>query len=244
MKPHFFHIAIVAVVISFVDSVNVHATIITNPGFETFEFVGPAIASTFGDWEGDRSAIVKTENGITPLEGIRMLRFDFTFVNTAGSTSADIHTLIDVSAYSALISSGFAKADATAFFNRVSVDAQTDTRFLIQVRALSGLPSGFPSGQLANGFAEVFTDNLASTWQAATAELLLPSNTSYLAIIVSATEDVFDDVSFPEFDGHYVDNVSLNITAIPEPASIAIWSVIGGIGLIAGWRKHRRKTAA
>ena len=33
-------------------------------------------------------------------------------------------------------------------------------------------------------------------------------------------------------------------SVIPEPASLAIWSVIGGIGLIAGYRKRRRKTAA
>ena len=33
-----------------------------------------------------------------------------------------------------------------------------------------------------------------------------------------------------------------SIANVPEPASLAIWSVIGGIGLIAGWRR-RRKTA-
>jgi hypothetical protein len=34
-----------------------------------------------------------------------------------------------------------------------------------------------------------------------------------------------------------------NITtfALPEPASMAMWSLIGGIGAVAGWRRSRRK---
>jgi len=30
------------------------------------------------------------------------------------------------------------------------------------------------------------------------------------------------------------------IAAVPEPASIAVWSLLGGLGLIVGWRRRRR----
>lgn len=35
----------------------------------------------------------------------------------------------------------------------------------------------------------------------------------------------------------------INANAIPEPTALAIWSVLGGIGLVAGHRRRQRKAA-
>jgi len=34
---------------------------------------------------------------------------------------------------------------------------------------------------------------------------------------------------------------SVEISPVPEPTTMAIWSLIGGIGAVAGWRRSRRK---
>ncbi len=58
------------------------ANLITNPSFETDEetsiFGFPGVPSAFGDWGGDPSDIVGTENGILPYDGNLMLRFYYT----------------------------------------------------------------------------------------------------------------------------------------------------------------------
>ncbi len=43
---------------------------IHNPGFETLETI-EGNSDSFGIWWGDKSEIVGTQNGITPMRGIR-----------------------------------------------------------------------------------------------------------------------------------------------------------------------------
>ena len=67
---------------------------------------------------------------------------------------------------------------------------------------------------------------------------MLPTNADYLAVRVTASENIFNDNSFPEFDGHYADNVSLQVNnAVPGPCSFALLGL--GAGL-AGWMRRRK----
>jgi hypothetical protein len=66
----------------------------------------------------------------------------------------------------------------------------------------------------------MFTDSDTSTWEMAATQLLIPTNTDFLAIQVLAIEDVYNDTFGTEFDGHYCDMVTLKI--VPEPATLGL----------------------
>ncbi|MCA9286236.1 MAG: hypothetical protein KDA22_13510, partial [Phycisphaerales bacterium] len=98
-------------------------------GFETCAFV-PGFASTFGIWGTDVMEITGAQQGITPLEGDKMLHFQCTFIQppcNTGGTGSDTQQLVDLGPFAELVASGSAVAVATASFNRVAGDAQTDT---------------------------------------------------------------------------------------------------------------------
>ena len=74
--------------------------------------------------------------------------------------------------------------------------------------------------------AGVDTDGDPSTWEIASASLLLPIGTDSLAVRLTTSENVFNDGSYPEFDGHYADVVSAEMVIIPEPATLLL--LLGG----------------
>jgi hypothetical protein len=224
------------------------ANMVTNPSFETpeptFIFGFPGVPSTFGDWGGDLSEIVTAESGVSPFDGDHMLRFDATG-NSADPllTAAQIYQTIDVSGYSAEIAQGIAQADVSAFFNRVTGDAQTDTSFAVHVYAFAGEPGSLLTQLINSTYLDVAgggvgTDGDPLTWEIASASLLLPTGTDFLAARLTASENVFNDGSHPEFDGHYVDMVSAEMVIIPEPATLLLLAV-GSLGLI-----RRRRSIA
>jgi hypothetical protein len=156
-------------------------------------------------WETDSFSIVGAENGITPSGGSSMLRFDATMGAVAGSeTSAIVTQIIGVSDYLGVIASGTATVYASVSFNRVAGGAGTDTQFSIIVQALD---SG--GGALATTFAPYFTDADPGTWELHQASRPLPAATASVKVFLAAIENVTNDLSSPEFDGHYVDEFQL-----------------------------------
>jgi len=196
--------------------------LVVNPGFETPETTGGGWPSSYGDWNGDYSSIVGTSAGIVPLEGSKMLKLSgSSHGGSGGSASAcQVFQIIDVSDYAELISAAEVSVSASAHFNRIAGDAQTDTRFYICIYAYASEPSTFPTqwepansdhGILArtNGF--VYSDGDPATWERGEAELALPTNTDFVVIGVNANEDIYNDYSLPEFDGHFADDVSAEV---------------------------------
>ena len=173
-----------------------------------------------------------------------MVRFDFT--SSIGPTltrfSADLFQLIDLAPYAAAIDTGNVTADADFFVNRVLGDAQTDTGFVISIRAHVGNPSQFPAdplGFIAGINASILTDGDIGTWEQVAGSLLLPSNTDYLSVRIAAAENIFNDGSLPEFDGHYGDDVSLILSLGTEPVAIPE-PHLAWLGLfILGWGRWR-----
>lgn len=218
--------------------------LVVNAGFETSETTGGGWPNSYGDWNGDYSAIVGATGGITPYEGSQMLQFKGTsHYGAASSTGCCVFQLVDTSSYSSLIASGNAVAKASTFFNRVNTDSQTDTGFYVQIFAFDGLVSTFATRWEANGYSSAIvysttnflTDDLSTTWEKVEGELAIPTTTTFLAISINASENIYNDYSYPEFDGHFADSASLQI--VPEPASI----IILGSGLI--WLSRKRNRA-
>ena len=206
-----------------------NANLITNPGFEQTEGTF-AYPHQYGDWSGDNSTIVSNSDGIEPYEGSQMLKFRYSGWESYAQDafSSQVYQLIDISAYSSLIASGNAVVKASAYFNRVAYDNETDTQFYVWIMALTGSPAGFnASSNILDDVTEYFeTDSYLDTWEKGEAELILPANTTYVAICIAANENIYNDITGVEFDGHYADSVSLEI--VPEPATIVLL-VLGSV---------------
>jgi len=202
------------------------ANILVNPGFEDSSTPNTSLPVTFGIWSGDTTASVTTQDNISPYEGNTMLQF--MYANPVGYASSnntsEIYQLIDLSQFKNDISNGLTVACASVKFNRVSIDSETDTLFYMYIRAYSGEPNTFPSqygkSELNVTAAKLMSDDDVSTWQPLYLWLPIPENTDFIAIQINAGENIVNDNSNIEFDGHYADDVSLDIyTKLPDGCS-------------------------
>ncbi|MCL4198022.1 MAG: hypothetical protein KJZ69_11085 [Phycisphaerales bacterium] len=215
---------------------------VVNGGFEIMTVTTGTLPDGAGYWRGDRSNIVEAENDITPWEGVQMLRFQNTHRNGASSAvGGELWQVIDVSSFQQAIRSGIGSVSASAFFNRVSSDlGPVDTMFSLGMYAYSGDASTFPtqwgSGELASRQSTIFTDGSAETWEQALVEMLLPTATDFVVIRISATENIFNDLSGSEFHGHYADGVEFQI--IPAPSALVCLLPVALMGI------GRRRRAA
>ncbi len=197
--------------------------LVVNGGFDTTEIISGGWPSTYGDWSGNPSYILPRYGDVWPFEGSQMLYFVGTsHFGSGGATESQVYQIVDVSAFRDLIAEGRATASASAYFNRVPGDAETDTEFYLDIRAFEGDPCLFPTLQdmggmhLAAASASVFTDGDPATWEQCEVQLVLPTNTDYVVVGVHAMENIYNDHNWPEFDGHCADGASLTITVEPN----------------------------
>ena len=208
------------------------ANLVVNGGFETVVPIPSGMPTGYGYWGYDPGQIVGPSNGITPFEGDGMLEFVATHPDAEGS-SCGIWQLVDLSNYADLIQTGGAIASVSALFNRVSGDSQTDTQFALYLRieGSSTISPDLIAGQ------ELMTDGDPNTWEGASVDLSLPADigAGYLAVLLLARENVYDDSVFgEEFDGHFADAVYL--TVVPEPTTALLLSTATILIL-----RHRRQ---
>ncbi len=212
--------------------------LVTNPGFEEPLNYVTGWPNEYNRWGGDLAeAVSEPHNGIVAYEGQRMLRFEASDPTSWGSTAGcQALQVLDVSGQLDFIQSGNAHAVATVYFNRVSGDMETDTLFAMFLYAYSGTVSQHSALKVAGAHllrsdAFLYSDSDPDTWEVATVDMLIPAATDFLVVEIAASENVHNDYSPPEFDGHYADAVT--VTIIPEPATIALISagLLGFAGL-------------
>ncbi|MHC4756613.1 MAG: PEP-CTERM sorting domain-containing protein [Planctomycetota bacterium] len=221
-----------------------HATnLVTNPGFETPETTNGGWPSTYGDWYGDYSSIVGTSSGVIPYGGSYMLQLKGTSWGSGASSAnaCQVPQIVDISSFASLIASGNAVVTASAYFNRVSGDAQTDTQVGISVFAYEGSPSSYPSDRAVSNWllrenAFFDSDDDPGTWELCELQMTLPTNTDYIVIDIQARENIYNDISGTEFDGHFADNVTVEV--VPEPATLLLFAL--GVPLLSKLNRRKR----
>jgi hypothetical protein len=225
------------------------ASLVVNGSFETQTTIPGYQPSTAGVWQGDPAHIVTAELGVTPFDGSRMLGFLGSHPNhSIDGINGGVWQLVDLASLRTFIDTGQGTATLSAAFNRA--DSAANDRLEMRLSAYAGDVSTFPTQYRDFGAGSLQTSSVAHTidanpnsWEVLTTTLALPTSTEFLAIEFV----VWDDAGLPnpqEFIGVYVDGVSLTSNAaapIPEPASVAVWSVLAMVGIGFGWRKKRRK---
>lgn len=187
--------------------------------------------------------MVGPQSGITPRSGSGMLRFDSAGRGGASLlSSSDLYRTIDVSHFGRWITNGTLRVTASAWVNRVAGDRQTDTRFGIVLRAFAGRPSQFPR-VVSRGFLDmersfIQSDADTGTWERVAVELMVPRGTDYISVWVAPQENVYNDTTGIEFDGHFVDDIMVRFTQIPAPGTL----VLAGFGGLLVLRRRRRST--
>ena len=203
-----------------------HASSLVDASFELSSGNLPLNDPTsFGVWSGNGTRSVIAQDGVTPFDGSRMLQFVSATSNFIGSTSvgSELYQLFDLQSFSSAINSGMATASASSYYNRIAGDSQTDTEFRVSILFHSGTAASFnPNSPLSAEGTTIATDGDVSTWELASVSAVqIPAGSDYLAVQIRAIENVFNDPSVVEFDGHFADLVSLSIT-IPEPSSLVL----------------------
>jgi len=223
---------------------------VSNASFES----GAAGDQVADGWTLDFARTVTAQDGVTPLDGERMLQFISTSSNPNGGNTlsgSEIIQQIDLSAFADEISSGEATLSASAFFNRIAIeeiqalllttllntnrmgDEETDTAFLLEFRASPGVT-------LAS--SQLISDNDPMSWEELTLDYLLPVDFTSIYIAIVAQENIFNDMS-GEFDGHFADLVTLTLTTpspneVPLPAALPLFVL--GAGVLGAARRRRR----
>ncbi len=193
--------------------------LLANPQFSAPVEVG-GLPTVPGYWRGDQSGVVGAENSISPNSNPSMLKFIATgLVPSVNTATSQQWQLLDLRPYALEIATGRVRADARVWFNRLIGNAGTDTRFELRVLAFPGGEPTYPAraypnnGWIASTTAAVNTTG--NLWEAASTELVLPTQTSFLLYEIYAVENVSNDGA-DEFSGHYADDASLILNLLPE----------------------------
>jgi hypothetical protein len=170
-----------------------------------------------GVWSGNRSTMVPAEREIQPRGGQRMLRFDMTSWGVPGECpNSQVSQIIDLSGYRDAVRAGKVRVVASAWFNRVTGGPATDRGMQISLFCFQGEHAhnfdNYEHGRhLTVASARVDTDSDVSTWERATTEARVPAAADYVLVDLVAIENVRNDLTGPEFDGHYADDVSVRV---------------------------------
>ncbi|MDX2131614.1 MAG: PEP-CTERM sorting domain-containing protein [Planctomycetota bacterium] len=209
---------------------------VTNPSFEVGAPVMGGPLNT--DWRWDLHNFVTAENAITPAAGNRMLKFLATSSGGAGpGVACDVIQIVDMTAPAdqAIITTGFGSVTVGALFNRVGGPAPSfvDTYFGVNVRSHTSYANAQSLTSTGLQTTILFSDANTATWESAVASLALPASTQYITIQLVAAEDILNDTSGVEFDGHYADDVRFAL--VPAPGSV----VLAGLGGLVLARRRR-----
>lgn len=210
-------------------SVSAQANMLVDPGFESNALTSYTNVLTnfpgfVGQWGDEVSTIVTAENGVTPSQGVRMLRMDddgISWTQTFQSTN--------VSAYAATIDAGGVGINAIAQYNahpHLSAALSNITVFFFSA-ANWGSQIGTPL------ISNLTLDASPNTWQANLVAGVVPVGTRWLV-----TQVAYQNASLLGTDGvmypGYVDAAELWVK-VPEPTTLGML----GLGILGLWKKRK-----
>jgi len=202
---------------------------LVDPGFELNPLTNYAnVLTDFttyqGVWGVENATIVNAENGVTPPEGVKMLRMvDDGLVTTQG------FQVMDVSSFAGPIDSGAATFGLSAFFNVDQFVPAAVSAVYVQFFSAANYASQIGLGTSSN----LSLDGLDTTWEAASVSGAIPVNTRWILAQVA-----YSNASLIGSDGvvhpGYVDAADFRI--IPEPASLGLL-LLGAASMM--WTRRR-----
>lgn len=211
------------VTVTFLDEAAGDQNRLVNPGFEQEPLVA-GLPTAPGNWRGDLGRRVAALGGVAPAEGSSMFQFTASGPKGPGATfvSSEQWQMVDLAPFASAVDAGKLELSASARFARVAGDPATiDTRFDVRVLVYSGAMADFPKAYampmgalLAERTAQVLTTT-AGTWTDGSVVLTLPAGARYAVLSLYAFENVRDDATDPEFDGHFVDDARLVLRVLP-----------------------------
>lgn len=191
------------------------AQVLTDGGFEASDPLSN-FPSAPNVWSGDNSLRTMAAQGISPASGSYMLQCVNSVQNGPGTTTAcEIWQYIDTTPFAPLIATGQAEAMLNLRVNRISGTANTDTEFGGILVAYDGpvmWDTGSPTlGGTAFGSASLLSDSNVGTWENINLKIGLPVGTQFVLVRINASENITPSSTDPEFEGHYIDDVTLTI---------------------------------
>jgi hypothetical protein len=212
---------------------------------EDFEEGNPPLAkglpTTPGNWSGDFSRIVGSQQGVSPRTGRKMLQFlraDYEGKPSQFSYSGDLYRLLDLRGYEADLRDGKAMVTVEATFQGVPVQIPAEYSFNVQVNALDAPPAdgfldhkrqssgGLPKNSEEAGDAFIPASaqrsfKIASNgagWEKARVELRIPPGAKFLLLSFHVVDTCagregrrVHGDTVREFPGQFVDDIQTSL---------------------------------
>jgi hypothetical protein len=205
--------------------------LLVDPGFENpaltpfIQILGPPFAT--GVWGGENCGNVPGPVfGVNPAGGARMHQ-----QNNAGGVATQSWQLVNVSAFSPQINAGLASFAASALYN-VPQDVAAGAAS-ISVSYLNGAFA--PVAPVFTSVGAVL-DNNPATWQPINVSAPVPPTTQYLRLQVAYANASLVNSAGVDRPG-FVDNASLVMRIVPEPATIGL-GALALVGLVLAARRR------
>lgn len=198
------------------------ANVLVNPGFEiNLLTTGNNVLTNFpgfqGIWGPEAGTIVTAENGVTPIQGVRMLRM----VDTGSYTQT--FQITDITSSAGLVDSGGAVINTSALFNVDKALSAALGVISVSFFTASTYGSIIPGSPVAS----LTLDTSPATWQPISLSSAIPVGTRWIL-----TQVAYQDATLFGIDGQYhpgyVDAADTAISQIPEPATLGLLA-LGGL---------------
>ena len=195
---------------------------LTDAGFEAGTAPAPdGIPLRFALWSGDFTESTPAQQGISPKEGNRMLRFlraDSTVSPEAEkSMSGNLYQVVDMRPWRNEIAGGQATVDWSAWYNWVPGKDEKGMQFMTNVWAFTGTTEILPRNwkehlyqETAKSSHRITVDDAPRTWRQTAGRMTLPADTDFLVIELKIIPSPSASVTVPyQFSGCFADDVRM-----------------------------------